>query len=381
MSAEVGIPDGVWPDADGAATVDRDEPSLPRSDSNGKIHDGASLTLDLGQLQDVTNETFDGFLVSQVEDVCLEKHRRWKIRHTGLDEQAAGVVTYYDIYMNTEAETSKRLCFCPLCKCKVGVSRFAMHLETCVRRGTRRVSKKLTYPGEDAIKSTVKRVNKRARHTVSKTKKKQKPPQKDAVTRADLIMDDEFRCRLCCALSLFDNSMVLCDGCDRGYHVGCLIQAGYLAKLGQDASQLEKTAWELVLRKDQPWFCIECAPLVLSTIPGSIGSSYFGMTAKQKIDNGRDFAPCYQLEFVCDVCGTLITGTRWRCLVCNNFDACVSCHNSLLADVESVGLKPGEWRGDSPESKDTIETVDSPCGPGKAGVGHLVGHYMAHVRI
>jgi len=248
-------------------------------------------------------------------DNAIEMHKRSKQKHSWLDERIPGVVNFLDVYGNTEADTSRRLCVCQQCNSKVGVTRFAMHLETCSSRRARggREAEPIV---EEIIAVEMK-----------KTRKRKKEHAKEVPTRL-VQKDDLFRCGVCYEEAHI-KPMALCDSCDRGYHMECLKR---LAK--GDPSEV----WRQVYNPTSPWLCIECAPNCLDRT-NKESENYFGQTAHDKLKLGRQFAPCDFLEFFCDCCNERIYGKRWRCLLCNNMDLCVKCRNRKLPPKNPIDSK------------------------------------------
>lgn len=345
----------------------------------------------------------------------IERHRRWKTRYCWYDEDAPDVLSYRDVHLNVDSDTSKQVCVCQLCNLKVGVTRFANHLETCTRRTARQrgrasanrgsaasvgsnslmalVSSQGEVSGSDgrASPSSRARANaaasllqkrtsssgssllqnskptKRARTTLSVASKAHAKLQEAqlqgkasalALEAAKKLpepayIDERFRCRACSMVGNMDDSTILCDGCDRGYHFKCLHRLGLnvdvLAK-GAGATETIEQLRTRLTTSDKPYYCVECLPHLLEEFHGTVDSPVLGLSTSQKVQRGRDFTPAGPLEFFCDFCERQITKSRWRCLVCNNFDACVDCHQRFVDAAE---------RGDEPPST-PLSHVTSP---------------------
>jgi len=122
------------------------------------------------------------------------------------------------------------------------------------------------------------------------------------------------------------NEVSMCDGCDRGFHIGCMGKSRNLFA-GSDSE------WSLFLRTQpshnrSPWFCIFCAPLIAATWHGQVDSSEYGLSIESKVSLGRWFRGGVSATwpiYMCKLCQRGITGERWRCLVCHNVDICGPC--------------------------------------------------------
>ncbi|GBG32334.1 Lysine-specific demethylase 5C [Hondaea fermentalgiana] len=293
----------------------------------------------------------------------VERHRRWKNRYCWPDEEASEVLSYRDVHLNVDAVTTKQLCVCQLCKCKVGVTRFANHLETCSRRAARKRGRTSAAQGSvasvgstsvlaQASQGDLSRgsANKKARAGTSASlgaaarahaslaeaniKKKSLSLAREASKKlpAPVFLDESFRCRACNLRGNVDDSTILCDGCDRGYHIRCIHRLGLnVDKLARDDGK--ETVDELRDRLTsiaEPYFCVECLPKLGEEHRGTVNSPTLGMSTSEKVKHGRIYAETGPIEFICDSCQKQISKSRWRCLVCNNFDACNDCHQNFV---------------------------------------------------
>lgn len=206
-----------------------------------------------------------------------------------------------DLHGTTEALIGKLKVTCPSCSQELGATRFALHYERCLNRGTRARSASVSAGMSSSSNSP-------APATTSST-----------TTPAWTVP-----CGTCKSVNDVEK-MALCDGCSRCYHLYCLapkldeIPAGY-------------------------WFCRRC---VLRVVGGGSSSSSLvadhsgllthtkrikgsKMGASEKVNKmGRVAVDEEVVEFLCDLCGLVILpdASRFRCLQCGEFDVCQKCRH------------------------------------------------------
>ena len=185
-----------------------------------------------------------------------------------------------DLFGTTAQTVAKLVVDCPKCEQQLGATRFALHYEKCLNKGSR------------------------ARANVNA-----------ANVRAGAEGEEEWStpCSSCRTIDT-PEMMVLCDGCSRVYHMWCLVPR--LSEL-----------------PDGAWMCRKC---MLRIVPPSSGEDpslllkkkrSARQSAKDKVKRGRIAVGVDLVDFYCDLCNTAIPSdqTRFRCLVCGEFDVCMKC--------------------------------------------------------
>jgi len=115
-------------------------------------------------------------------------------------------------------------------------------------------------------------------------------------------------------------SMMLCDGCSRSFHVHCVSP-------------------RFAAIPTSPWFCRKCRLRVVECVgeqpdvvelEAALGR---GLNAPEKVARGRVAASFDIVSYLCDRCERPIQGgsARWRCLTCGEFDLCEKCKSLACA--------------------------------------------------
>jgi len=332
--------------------------------------------------------TLNGSSVSSAQSAAeckLEVHRRWKTRYCWRDEKKPSVVAYRDVHLNIQSEVTKMTCLCQICKSRVGVTRFAAHLETCQRRSRQRSrlgTGRGSVSGTSASGSLLEDIDGRNTPKSNGKKRTQNPsslvqmkrPRVEAEKRQNSELETQFemmvnknalpvqpltfRC-VCGNESEIDDNSVMCDACDRCYHIACVEKLD-----GRFESLTEAEIKRAILVPNSPWFCNECQLNVKAFNNGhvSIPANFGGATAGQKVYLfGRRHSQSEKLEYYCNVCSRPLKDYRWRCLVCHNFDACPSCnhkisrHEMALPETRHLHIKPFYHRPDHVMAKIQID--------------------------
>ena len=197
-----------------------------------------------------------------------------------------------DIFGTTAALVSKLLVNCPQCNQQLGATRFALHYERCLNKCRARTN---------------------SNHSKARTKEETWTAE----------------CFVCHSLEA-PESMLLCDGCSRVFHLWCLIP------------RLEEVPSGV-------WMCGHCTQKLVDPkklFASRNTRSKEKLTAADKVKKGRIAAGFDIVEFVCDLCDETIPDdeTRFRCLTCGEFDVCIKCK-------------------------------------GKGGLGHRSTHAMAEIKL
>jgi len=177
-----------------------------------------------------------------------------------------------ELYNNSMATVSKLLCKCPVCEREIGASRFAPHLEKCQQRRQRALS--VSAPDVPSVPT---------------------PPW-------------TVECWNCKTLEK-PESMMLCDGCSRAFHLWCVTPRLSEMPVGY-------------------WFCRRCSLRLDPSGPSLAHSSHTKepqLNAIQKAAAGRIGVSFEIVDYVCDLCEVSITKARYRCVSCGEFDVCESC--------------------------------------------------------
>jgi len=221
-----------------------------------------------------SNNTASNDDVRKRQELCA---RRWA-RIMSLNEDQ-------ELFGNNSNTIAKLLVECPKCGQQLGATRFAMHYERCLNKGSRARANSTSISASASGRSIS--------PTGSAT------PSWTAGCSS-------------CHMAESPELMLLCDGCSRVFHMWCLVP-----RLNEVPNGV--------------WFCRRCSQRL-------VGMSEISNTAKRKrqeqkltaldkVNNGRVAAGFDIVEFVCDICNEVIepTETRFRCLTCGEFDVCGKC--------------------------------------------------------
>lgn len=187
-----------------------------------------------------------------------------------------------DLFGTTPQTVAKLVVECPKCGQQLGATRFALHYEKCLNKGSRaRTNSTVTAPAKTAT------------------------PELGEPWSAP--------CATCKGLET-PESMLMCDGCSRVFHMWCLVPR---------MSEIP----------EGPWMCRKCLMRIVAP-PGEETAALTPtkknqqrLTAKDKVKKGRLPVGLEAVDFYCDLCNKQIMAeqSRFRCLTCGEFDTCSDC--------------------------------------------------------